>query len=74
MPQCGLRAAKLVAQNVKDVTDRLKRLPEVMDQLETKLNAPEPVAPPRERFAPWWGWFGLILALVAAFVAVVYAG
>lgn len=67
-------AAKLVAQNVKDVTDRLKRLPEVMDQLETKLNAPEPVTPPRERFAPWWGWFGLILALIAAFVAVVYSG
>ena len=67
-------AAKLVAQNVKDVTDRLKRLPEVMDQLETKLNAPEPVTPRRERFAPWWGWFGLILALIAAFVAVAYSG
>ena len=67
-------AAKLVAQNVKDVTDRLKRLPEVMDQLEAKLNAPDPAPPPRERFAPWWGWFGLLLALVAAFVAIVYSG
>lgn len=67
-------AAKLVAQNVKDVTDRLKRLPEVMDQFEAKLNAPDPGPLPRERFAPWWGWFGLILALVAALVAIVYSG
>jgi ubiquinone biosynthesis protein len=67
-------AAKLVAQNVKDVTDRLKRLPEVMDQFEAKLNAPDPAPLPRERFAPWWGWFGLILALVAALVAIVYSG
>ena len=67
-------AAKLVAQNVKDVTDRLKRLPEVMDQIEANLNAPDPGPLPRERFAPWWGWFGLILALVAAMVAIVYSG
>jgi len=66
-------AAKLVAQNVKDVTDRLKRLPEVMDQFEAKLNAPEPAPLPRERFAPWWGWMGFILAIFAALVAVVYA-
>lgn len=58
-------AAKLVAQNVKDVADRLKRLPEVMDQVEAKLNAPEPAPLPRERFAPWWGWFGLIGVLAA---------
>ncbi|MEM9570067.1 MAG: AarF/UbiB family protein [Pseudomonadota bacterium] len=66
-------AAKLISQNVKDVADRLKRLPEVMDQFEAQLNKPDPVAPPRERFAPWWGWMGFFLALVAAVVAVVYA-
>jgi ubiquinone biosynthesis protein len=66
-------AAKLVAQNVRDVADRLKRLPEVMDQFEARLNAPEPELLPRERFAPWWGWMGFFLALVAAIVAVVYA-
>ncbi len=66
-------AAKLVAQNVKDVADRLKRLPDVMDQFEAKLNAPEPDPLPRERFAPWWGWFGFFLAILAAIVAVVYA-
>ena len=66
-------AAKLVAQNVKDVVDRLKRLPDVMDRLEANLNAPEPVAPKRERFAPWWGWFGLVGVLAAAGVAMTYA-
>ncbi|MEL6693021.1 MAG: 2-polyprenylphenol 6-hydroxylase [Pseudomonadota bacterium] len=66
-------AAKLVAQNVKEVADRLKRLPEVMDEIEAKLTAPEPQPLPRERFAPWWGWLGMIVALAAALVAVVYA-
>ncbi len=66
-------AAKLIAQNVKDVADRLKRLPEVMDQVEAQLNKPEPAPLPRERFAPWWGWMGFVLALAAAGVAVVYA-
>jgi len=66
-------AAKLIAQNVKEVADRLKRLPEVMDQLEAQLNKPEPAPLPRERFAPWWGWMGFGLALVAAIVAVSYA-
>lgn len=66
-------AAKLVAQNVKEVADRLKRLPEVMDEIEAKLTAPDPEPLPRERFAPWWGWLGFFLALVAATVAIVYA-
>ncbi len=66
-------AAKIVAQNVKEVADRLKRLPEVMDQVEAKLTAPDPEPLPRERFAPWWGWLGFILGLAAAVVAVVYA-
>jgi ubiquinone biosynthesis protein len=55
--------AKLITQNAREVTDRLKRLPEVMDQFEAQLNRPEPTPPPRERFAPWWGWMGFILAL-----------
>ena len=66
-------AAKIVAQNVKEVADRLKRLPEVMDQVEARLTAPDPEPLPRERFAPWWGWLGFILGLAAAVVAVVYA-
>lgn len=57
-------AARLVAGNVRKVADRLKRLPDVMDQLEQKLAEPTyPAIPPRERFAPWWGWFGLIVTL-----------
>ncbi|MEO1659581.1 MAG: AarF/UbiB family protein [Pseudomonadota bacterium] len=66
-------AAKLVSENVKQVADRLKRLPDVMDRLEAKLTQPEPAPLPRERFAPWWGWLGFILSLVAAVVAIVYA-
>ena len=66
-------AAKIVAQNVKEVADRLKRLPEVMDEVEARLTAPDPGPLPRERFAPWWGWLGFILGLAAAVVAVVYA-
>ncbi|MEM9179222.1 MAG: AarF/UbiB family protein [Pseudomonadota bacterium] len=63
-------AAKLVAQNVKDVADRLKRLPEVMDQFEAQLNKPDPEPLPRERFAPWWGWMGFFLAIIGAIVIV----
>ena len=55
-------AMKFVAASAKDIADRLKRLPAVMDQLEASLNAPPP-EPIRERFAPWWGWFGLVIAL-----------
>lgn len=66
-------AAKLVAENVREVADRLKRLPEVMDQVEARLTAPDPAPLPRERFAPWWGWLGFVLALAAAMVAIVYA-
>lgn len=66
-------AAKLVSENVKQVADRLKRLPEFMDQMEAKLTAPEPTPLPRERFAPWWGWLGFVLSLVAAVVAIIYA-
>ncbi len=57
-------AAKLVSQNLREVTDRLKRLPDVMDRFEASLDA-QPVEAPSKQFAPWWGWFGLILGLGA---------
>ena len=58
-------AAKLVTNSVRDVSDRLKRLPQMMDAVETavaRLNA-DPQPEPVTRFAPWWGWFGLIAVL-----------
>lgn len=55
-------AAKFVATSVRDVADRLKRLPDVMDRLEATLDAPQ-TPPSRERLAPWWGWFGLVISL-----------
>ncbi|MEM6586216.1 MAG: AarF/UbiB family protein [Pseudomonadota bacterium] len=67
-------APKFIAQNVKDVTDRLKRLPAIMDQFEAKLNAPEPTPAPRERFAPWWGWLGFVVSLGLIIVALAYSG
>lgn len=56
-------AARLAARNTRQVSDRLKRLPEIMDKLETALerSAAPPAPPPRERFAPWWGWFGFFI-------------
>ncbi len=59
-------AVRLTARNVREVTDRLKRLPAMMDMLEAALEsgaAPAGKAPARAGFAPWWGWFGLVLAL-----------
>tara|TARA_R110000803_G_scaffold194753_3_gene257908 strand:+ start:50 stop:1576 length:1527 start_codon:yes stop_codon:yes gene_type:complete len=61
-------AARLISGNLREVTNRLKRLPDVMDRFEASLDGPAtPLPPPRDRFAPWWGWFGLItiLALIA---------
>ncbi|MEO0883147.1 MAG: AarF/UbiB family protein [Pseudomonadota bacterium] len=66
-------AAKLVRENVREVSDRLKRLPQMMDAMEqavAKVNA-MPTQPKRERFAPWWGWFaflGLIAVLVTGII------
>ncbi len=63
-------AAKLAVRQAREVGDRLKRLPEVMDKLEAALDeraATTPARPgPRVRFAPWWGWF-LFWLLLAAF-------
>ncbi len=55
---------KLAAQSVKDVTDRLKRLPDIMDQVEQTLTAPPVEAQVAPR-APWWGWMGFALGLTA---------
>jgi len=58
-------AAKLVATNVREVADRLKRLPQMMDQLEAAvLQTSKPSVPePKAQFAPWWGWFGFIIIM-----------
>jgi ubiquinone biosynthesis protein len=65
-------AARMISENVRAVTNRLKRLPEVMDRFEKSLEA-EPAPPPATKapFAPWWGWFGLIgvLGVAAAWAA-----
>lgn len=51
-------AAKVIANTAREVSDRLKRLPEIMDRFEAQLIEPQiPPIPQRERFAPWWGWF-----------------
>jgi len=62
-------AAKFVAASVKDVADRLKRLPDMMDRLEETLDMPAPT-PVRERFAPWWGWFGFIVIMALLGIAI----
>ena len=58
-------AAKLVAENVREVTNRLKRLPDVMDRFEAFMEHEIAEAPPpaKKPFAPWWGWFGLVAVL-----------
>jgi len=59
-------AVRLMSENVREVTNRLKRLPSVMDRFERSLEAePAPLAP-SQPFAPWWGWFGLIAVLGVA--------
>ena len=58
-------AAKLVSDNIREVTNRLKRLPDVMDRFEAFMEheLEEAPPPPKKPFAPWWGWFGLAVAL-----------
>ncbi|MEM5518885.1 2-polyprenylphenol 6-hydroxylase [Henriciella sp. AS95] len=58
-------AAKLAAQSVREVADRLKRLPQVMDQFEDFLesSANEQSRPPKRSGPPWWAWFGLVVAV-----------
>jgi ubiquinone biosynthesis protein len=63
--------AKIAFESLKGVTDRLKRLPHIMDQFEQSLNTPTPPPAKRDRFAPWWGWFGFIIAMGALALAIV---
>lgn len=56
-------AARLAARNAREVSDRLKRLPELMDKLEAGLDELAKPAPAPRPFAPWWAWFGLVIAL-----------
>ena len=57
-------AVRLATNSVRDITNRLKRLPDVMDRFEASLDAEhEPPPAPPQRFAPWWGWFGLVVIL-----------
>ena len=59
-------AAKLAVQNIRQVADRLKRLPEVMDRFEDALEKQSAGGPETVRQGPpWWGWFGLVTALAA---------
>lgn len=44
-------AVRVAAENIREVTNRLKRLPEVMDRFERSLDSPSPQAP-TVRFAP----------------------
>lgn len=71
-------AARLAADNTREMTNRLKRLPQFMDKLEAALDAQaNPTIPAKSSvFAPWWGWFGLCLGLAAlvAYVLVNSAG
>ncbi len=48
-------AAKLSIENVSEVTDRLKRLPQIMDKLEAHLDRSQ-VEHPHRQTIPWWGW------------------
>ncbi|MEL7480453.1 MAG: AarF/UbiB family protein [Pseudomonadota bacterium] len=67
-------AARLVQSNVREVSDRLKKLPQMMDLLEQALvEATKPPAPPpRPKFAPWWGWFGFVIIMsVIGFLTIV---
>ncbi len=59
-------AMKFVSENVRDVAGRLMRLPDMMDRLEASLQAAPAPPPVRERFAPWWAWFGLAAFIVGA--------
>lgn len=59
-------AAKLAAQNIREVADRLKRLPEIMDRFEESLARKEDTQGPADRNGPpWWACFGLVIALAA---------
>lgn len=59
-------AARLAVKNIREVADRLKRLPEVMDRFEASLEQDaRNKAEPARTGPPWWAWFGLVIALAA---------
>ena len=60
-------AAKLAAGQVREVTERLKRLPHVMDAFETFLERDRAaeIEAARRSGPPWWAWFGLTISLAA---------
>ncbi|MGH1420274.1 MAG: AarF/UbiB family protein [Hyphomonas sp.] len=68
-------AARLVGNSLNEVANRLKRLPDVMDKFEASLTDADatPMPQPKERFAPWWGWFGLITVLAVIAYGIVQA-
>ncbi len=57
-------ASKLAASSLREVTNRLKRLPDVMDRFEASLDKP-PQSEPRPSGPPWWGWMGFALGIGA---------
>ncbi|MGB2219100.1 MAG: AarF/UbiB family protein [Henriciella sp.] len=61
-------AAKLSLETVSDVTDRLKRLPQIMDKLEAHLNQSGSEIRPSHQF-PWWAWVIFGAGLTGALVA-----
>ena len=66
-------AVKLAARQAREVTDRLKRLPDVMDKVEAMIEAEgDPKPAERQGFAPWWGWFGLIIVLAILGAPAIY--
>ena len=73
-------AARLAVKNVREIADRLKRLPEVMDRFEASLESQAETGPVTGRnragnSPPWWAWFGLtiILASIAGLTAIQFA-
>lgn len=53
--------ARLLRQNTRDMTQRLMRLPQMMDQLEHYLETHNTPAPATRKGPPWWAWTGLIV-------------
>ena len=59
-------AAKLAARNIREIAERLKRLPDVMDRFEESLEMRSETSPePARNQPPWWAWFGLAVSLAA---------
>ena len=60
-------AAKLAARQTREVFDRLKRLPQIMDDVEHFLQTERyrnSTATVQNR-PPWWAWFSLVIILAS---------